>query len=54
MNKPKCARCGHAEADHAPDVSYPDSRRCFHKAATGEGCAEKYDDRCKDYLPPKQ
>jgi len=49
-SKPKCV-CGHDEAEHAPDVNFPDSLRCFHGAATGEGCAPKYDERCKQYTP---
>lgn len=54
MTKPPCARCGHAYADHAPDVNYPNSERCFHRAATGEGCAPKYGDRCKQYVNPEE
>jgi len=51
MKKP-CAKCHHPFTEHAPDVSFPDSLRCFHNAATGEGCTEKYDDRSKDYVDP--
>ena len=47
-----CKRCGHAFEMHAPDVSFPDVQRCFHGASTGDGCTEKYDDRCKDYVAP--
>jgi hypothetical protein len=47
-----CKRCGHPWADHAIDTNYPDAQRCFYRAATGEGCAERYADRCKDYLAP--
>ncbi len=47
-----CKRCGHAFADHAADVNYPDALRCFHRAATGDGCAEKYSERCKEYIDP--
>jgi hypothetical protein len=52
MKKP-CARCGHAYEVHAPDRNFPNTQRCFHRAVTGEGCAEKYDDRCKDYVDPE-
>lgn len=52
-DKGPCGDCGHAFAAHAPDVSFPNSQRCFHGAATGEGCREKYDERCKQYVPPK-
>lgn len=48
----KCV-CGHRFDVHAPDVNYPDSQRCFHGAATGDGCAEKYDDRCRDFREGK-
>jgi hypothetical protein len=47
-----CARCKHAFEEHAPDVSYPEALRCFHLAGTGEGCTEKYDERCRDYVDP--
>ena len=53
MKKP-CKRCGHAWDEHAPDVSFPDSLRCFHGAATGEGCTEVYDERCKNYVDPEE
>jgi hypothetical protein len=49
-----CARCGHAFEVHAPDRNYPDALRCFHGAGTGEGCAVKYPDRCKDYVEPEE
>ena len=51
MTKP-CKRCGHAFEEHAPDHNYPDSQKCWHGAASGEGCAVAYDDRCKDYVNP--
>lgn len=51
MKKP-CKRCGHAFAEHASDLNYPDTMRCFHKAGTGEGCAERYSDRCPNYVDP--
>ena len=47
--KPKCANCGHAEAEHAPDRNHPNTSPCWHLAATGIGCQEKYVDRCKNY-----
>jgi hypothetical protein len=47
-----CKRCGHSWEYHAPDRNYPDAQKCWHGAATGEGCAEKYEDRCKDYIAP--
>jgi hypothetical protein len=49
-----CAECGHDYAQHAPDVNFPDALRCFHGAATGEGCKDKYDQRCKDYVNPEE
>ena len=52
--KPPCKRCGHAYDVHCADTNYPDSLRCFHLAATGEGCAEKFDDRCKQYVGPEE
>ena len=58
MKKP-CARilndgkvCGHAFDEHAADRNFPDQLRCFHGAVTGDGCADKFDDRCSDYLDP--
>ena len=53
MNKP-CKRCGHAFDEHAPDKNYPDSQKCWHGAASGEGCAVAYDDRCRDYQEPAE
>jgi len=50
---PKCADCGHPFEEHAPDVMFPNSNRCFHGAVSGEGCQPKYDDRCKNYVNPK-
>ncbi len=47
-----CKRCGHSFDEHAPDVNYPNAQRCFHGAATGDGCAPKYADRCKEYQDP--
>jgi hypothetical protein len=44
--------CGHAFAEHAPDVNFPNSLRCFHGAGDGTGCTEKYADRCKQYVEP--
>jgi hypothetical protein len=46
--KPKC-KCGHAEEEHAPDRNHPDVSPCWHGACTGDGCTEKYDDKCKNY-----
>ena len=48
-----CANCGHAWEVHASDVNYPEALRCFHNAATGIGCTEKYADRCRDYVDPE-
>jgi hypothetical protein len=53
-NQGPCKRCGHVWADHAVDINYPDAQRCFYRAATGEGCALSYDDRCRDYLAPTE
>ena len=53
MKKP-CKNCGHAEAYHAPDVSYPDVQRCFHGAHDGTGCKDKYDERCRNYVDPEE
>jgi len=57
MNGP-CARilkdgskCGHPFAEHASDLNHPDALRCFHGAATGDGCTHKYDERCPNYVP---
>ena len=47
-----CATCQHSFDEHAPDVSFPDTMRCFHGAATGEGCHPEYDSRCKNYVNP--
>ena len=51
MKKP-CANCGHSYLMHAPDISFPDSERCFHGAGDGTGCKDKYSERCKDYVNP--
>ena len=51
MKKP-CKTCGHAEAMHCSDLSFPDSLRCFHGAGDGTGCKDKYSERCKDYVNP--
>ena len=51
--KKKCADCGHPWEEHAPDVSFPDSERCFHGAGDGSGCRDKYDERCKNYVDPE-
>jgi hypothetical protein len=48
-----CKRCQHPFEEHAPDRNFPDQLRCFHKAATGEGCAEKYAERCPNYVNPE-
>jgi hypothetical protein len=47
-----CKRCKHPFSEHASDVDYPDALRCFHGAFTGDGCAEKYADRCPNYVNP--
>ena len=52
--KKKCADCGHDYSEHAPDVSFPDTERCFHGAGDGTGCKEKYDERCKQYVDPEE
>ena len=52
MKKP-CKDCGHAYEYHAPDVNHPNVERCFHGAATGDGCREVYDERCKQYVDPE-
>ena len=44
-----CKRWGHAYAEHATDINHLDALRCFHGAATGDGCADKYEDRCANY-----
>jgi hypothetical protein len=49
-----CAACGHSFAAHATDVNFPNSLRCFHGAVTGDGCREKYEDRCKNYVNPEE
>ena len=51
--KKPCADCGHAFEVHAADVNFPNSLRCFHNAATGEGCRPVYDERCKQYKDPE-
>jgi hypothetical protein len=48
--KPKC-KCGHAEAEHASDINHTESQPCWHAALTGDGCRDKYDERCKNYEP---
>ena len=63
-----CKRCGHAYAEHATDINHLDALRCFHGAATGDGCADKYcakcdfrfdilfgvfEDRCANYIDPE-
>lgn len=48
-----CSRCGHSWAEHAGDVSHPDTLPCFHGAATGEGCHEIYANRCPNYVHPE-
>jgi hypothetical protein len=53
MKKP-CADCGHAFDVHAVDINFPNSQRCFHNAATGEGCRPAYEDRCKQYVDPEE
>ena len=47
-----CARCKHPFSEHAADVNHPDALRCWHGAVTGDGCAEKYADRCPNYVNP--
>ena len=54
MTVSKCKRCGHDFAMHCADVNFPDSLRCFYGAGTGEGCTEKYADRCKQYEEDNQ
>ena len=49
---PPCGECGHSFAVHAPDINFPNILRCFHNAGTGDGCQEKYDERCKNYVRP--
>ena len=49
-----CAKCKHPFAEHAPDVNFPDSQRCFHGAATGDGCAPRFADRCNNYENPDE
>ncbi len=53
MNPP-CADCGHPFDEHAPDVNFPDTLRCFHGAVSGEGCRDKYNERCRNYVHPKE
>ena len=35
-------------------VSFPNVQRCFHGAATGDGCRYEYSERCKNYVPPQK
>jgi hypothetical protein len=45
-------RCNHPFEEHASDLNTPDAMRCWHGAATGDGCTVKYDERCPDYVSP--
>jgi hypothetical protein len=49
-NKGPCGDCGHPFEEHAFDVNNPKAMRCFHGAATGDGCRPVYDERCKNYV----
>jgi hypothetical protein len=53
-DKGPCGDCGHSFDSHAPDVSFPNVQRCFHGAATGDGCRYEYSERCKNYVPPQK
>ena len=53
MKKP-CKDCGHSYDVHCTDVNYPDTLRCFYNAATGDGCREKYDERCRQYVTSEE
>lgn len=46
--------CGHRFDVHAADVNYPNILRCFHSAGNGDGCTEKYADRCKNFVYPPE
>ena len=50
--KGPCKRCRHPFIEHAAEPSAPEAVRCWHGAATGEGCTEKYADRCPNYVDP--
>jgi hypothetical protein len=49
-----CKNCGHRFDVHAPDINYPVALRCFHNAGSGEGCAAKYSDCCKNFVYPSE
>jgi hypothetical protein len=49
-----CGNCRHRFDAHAADINYPLAQRCFHGAITGEGCAPKYTDRCKNFVYPEE